>query len=148
MCFCTILEVRRTTYLKFKLIQQFEPIEPRYRLLGAISVLQSNGNQFQIQAYHCTWDDKGSILEWNGQPHRSLHTATCDYSRVSVLRNFQQWKFLETPYNIHTYETMLAKGVHLVLGPHPKVAEIRRIEAKLVRLLVGISHTRFGDNTY
>ncbi|CAL9012888.1 unnamed protein product [Prunus brigantina] len=73
----TILEVQRTTYLKLRLIERSEPIEPKYRILGTTSIRLSNDNQFQIQAYCRAQDSKENILQYNGPPRRGPCATTC-----------------------------------------------------------------------
>ncbi|KAI5351188.1 hypothetical protein L3X38_004079 [Prunus dulcis] len=49
-------------------IERSKPIEPGYRIIGAISARLSNDNQIQIRAYSHAQDDKGNNLELYGPP--------------------------------------------------------------------------------
>ena len=49
-------------------IERSKPIEPEYRITGAISIRQSNDNQIEIQAYRRAQDNKGNNLELHGPP--------------------------------------------------------------------------------
>lgn len=61
----------------------YEPIEPRYCILGAISVRLSYGNQIQFRVYYHVQDDMRSILEPNGLP-QSCPRATTAAGRAWV----------------------------------------------------------------
>lgn len=56
-------------------IVSLKPIEPKYRIIGAISVQLANNNQNEIQAYRHAQEDVWSVLEHNVVAQIGLRTA-------------------------------------------------------------------------
>lgn len=72
------------TYLKTRLIVQFEPIEPTYCLIGDIFIRLSNGIQILIEAYRHARDNKWNILEHNMLTPKGPHAANRHRQRMDV----------------------------------------------------------------